>query len=94
MALSTANFRALISVSLMVTRKTVLVGDTTSNLALSKEDFKNSVETSCPEKFFRGETIAGEKRGWTAVMYNGFPIGWGKCSDGIIKNHFPKYLRF
>lgn len=63
-------------------------------LALEKEDFKNILETDQPEKFFRGETLCGKEKGWTGVMYNGFPIGWGKCSDGIVKNHFPKYLRF
>lgn len=63
-------------------------------LALEKGDFKNVIETDQPEKFFRGETLSGEEKGWTGVMYNGFPIGWGKCSDGILKNHFPKHLRF
>ena len=63
-------------------------------LALSAQDFKNTIQTDEPEKFFRGETLSCEKKGWTAVLYNGFPIGWGKASDGILKNHFPKYLRF
>ncbi len=63
-------------------------------LALSAKNFKNTIKISEPEKFFRGETIPCDKRGWTAVLYNGFPIGWGKASDGILKNHFPKYLRF
>lgn len=63
-------------------------------LALCNEDFKNTVETEDFEKFFRGETIVCDKKGWTAVLYNGFPIGWGKASDGVLKNHFPKYLRF
>ena len=63
-------------------------------LALSKEDFKNVYETEDTDKFFRGETLSGDVKGWTAVLYKGFPIGWGKGSEGIIKNHFPKYLRF
>lgn len=63
-------------------------------LALSEKDFKNTIKTDHPEKFFCGETLPCEKKGWTAVLYNGFPIGWGKASDGILKNHFPKYLRF
>ena len=63
-------------------------------LALSAKEFKNTFETDEPEKFFRGETMPCDKKGWTAVLYNGFPIGWGKASDGILKNHFPKYLRF
>ncbi len=63
-------------------------------LALNAEDFKSSIEIDNSEKFFAGETIACDKKGWTAVLYNGFPIGWGKASGGMLKNHFPKYLRF
>ncbi len=63
-------------------------------LALSKEDFKRVQETDAPQKFFRGETLESPQKGWTAVLYNGFPIGWGKASEGVLKNHFPKYLRF
>lgn len=63
-------------------------------MALSASDFKNTLETEEFEKFYRGETLPCEKSGWTAVTYKGYPIGWGKASDGILKNHFPKYLRF
>lgn len=63
-------------------------------LALEKEDFKNTIETDEPERFFHGETLPGNAKGWTGVMYKGYPVGWGKGSDGVIKNHFPKYLRF
>lgn len=63
-------------------------------LALCAEDFKNTEEINEPRRFFGGEALPSEKKGWTAVLYNGFPIGWGKASDGILKNHFPKYLRF
>lgn len=63
-------------------------------VALDREDFTYVIETKEPEKFFRGETIPGDVKGWTAVLYKGYPIGWGKGSDGVIKNHFPKYLRF
>lgn len=63
-------------------------------LALRAEDFKNTMDTDMPEKFYHGETLACDKKGWTAVLYDGFPIGWGKASEGVLKNHFPKYLRF
>ena len=43
---------------------------------------------------YRGETFASQEKGWTCVTYDGIPIGWGKASDGVLKNHFPKYLRF
>lgn len=44
--------------------------------------------------WLRGEAVerAGA-RGWTLALYDGMPLGWGKCSDGIMKNHRPKGLR-
>ncbi|MCR4718491.1 MAG: RsmF rRNA methyltransferase first C-terminal domain-containing protein [Firmicutes bacterium] len=63
-------------------------------LALSAKDFKRSKETDDAEKYFRGETQKTDIQGWTAVTYKGYPIGFGKGADGILKNHFPKYLRF
>ena len=63
-------------------------------LALKAEDFKNTLETDEWEKYYHGETLFCENSGWTAVLYKGYPIGWGKASGGILKNHFPKYLRF
>ena len=66
-------------------------------LALNKEDFKNSIDFPCDsdilKKYLMGETIDCDKKGWCAVTVDGFPIGWGKASNGVLKNHFPKYLR-
>ena len=66
-------------------------------LALKKEAFKNSVDFECDsdtlKKYLMGETIPYDKNGWCAVTVNGYPIGWGKASGGILKNHFPKHLR-
>ncbi len=66
-------------------------------LALTKDDFKNSIDFECDstelKKFLMGETIECDKKGWCVVTVNGFPIGWGKASNGILKNHFPKYMR-
>ena len=63
-------------------------------LALSKEDFKRTLNVDNTEKYYRGETLPCEESGWTAGLYDGFPIGWGKASCGMLKNHYPKYLRF
>ena len=65
-------------------------------LALKKEDFSNTLEITSKEceKFFHGETLCADVDGWTVVTYNGFPVGWGKGTDKILKNHFPKNLRF
>lgn len=45
--------------------------------------------------YLRGETFPwdGEK-GWTAVAADGFVLGWGKCAGGVMKNHYPKGLRW
>lgn len=44
--------------------------------------------------FLRGETlrVAGPD-GWLRVEVDGYPLGWGKRSRGIIKNHYPRGLR-
>ncbi len=44
--------------------------------------------------YLRGETLpAPNCRGWHIVTYCGLPLGWGKASDGMMKNHYPKGLR-
>ncbi len=66
-------------------------------LSLKQEDFKNSVsfdaEAEILKKYLAGECIPCDKNGWTAVCTDGFPIGWGKASGGMLKNHFPKFMR-
>lgn len=54
-----------------------------------------SIELS-PEQavmYMGGETIPEDARGWIRLCYRGIAIGWGKGSDGMIKNHYPKALR-
>lgn len=63
-------------------------------LALSKDDFKRCREAESISGYLKGETQKTDISGWTAVTFEGYPVGWGKGSDGILKNHFPKYLRF
>ncbi len=44
--------------------------------------------------YLRGESVAcGEQRGWMALSYEGYTLGFGKASGGQIKNHYPKGLR-
>lgn len=45
-------------------------------------------------RYLAGEAVAfdGEK-GWLPVCHQGLPLGWGKCSGGLLKNHLPKGLR-
>ncbi len=44
-------------------------------------------------KYLRGETLTASEKGWTLVQIDGLSLGWGKASDGMLKNHFPKGLR-
>lgn len=66
-------------------------------LALNKNDFKNTVTFNCNDerllKYLAGEVIESNKSGWCVVCAEGFNVGLGKCSGGILKNHFPKGLR-
>lgn len=43
--------------------------------------------------FFRGEMLPCGEKGFTAVLWEGLCIGFGKAVDGKLKNHFPKGLR-
>ena len=44
--------------------------------------------------YLRGETLPCDLRGWHTVSYCGLALGWGKASDGVMKNHYPKGLRW
>lgn len=55
------------------------------NLKLDNEEVLN---------YLRGNTIStGQSRGWVLVTVEGVPLGWGKESNGVLKNHYPKGLR-
>ena len=45
--------------------------------------------------YLAGEVIPADEslRGWLLVALHGLPLGWGKASDGMVKNHYPKGLR-
>lgn len=48
-------------------------------------------------RYLRGESLPLEDAcvsGWVLLTVGGFPLGWGKASDGQIKNHYPKGLRW
>lgn len=45
--------------------------------------------------YLKGDTIPYEgEKGWYLVLVDGYSLGWGKLSDGILKNHYPKGLRW
>lgn len=63
-------------------------------LSLDVSEIKNVFEAPDIRKYLKGETLESDITGWCAVTYEGICIGWAKGSGGILKNHFPKYLRF
>lgn len=60
---------------------------------------KRSIDLSLDDervyKFLHGEEIACEMglKGYTQVKCEGIPLGFGKASAGVLKNHYPKGLR-
>ncbi len=54
---------------------------------------KSVVDPEHALRYMAGETVDGNESGWTVVTCNGMPLGWGKGTGGIIKNHYPKGLR-
>ena len=44
-------------------------------------------------RYLRGETLPCDAKGWVLVTVDGWSLGWGKASNGILKNHYPKGLR-
>ena len=44
-------------------------------------------------EFLRGEEIDCDTSGYTAVAFCGMTVGFGKCSNGRLKNKYPKGLR-
>ncbi|WP_434797682.1 RsmF rRNA methyltransferase first C-terminal domain-containing protein [Terrisporobacter vanillatitrophus] len=65
---------------------------------LTIDDVQNvedlSINDDRTKGYLRGNTIKTDKsRGWVLVSIEGIPLGWGKESNGILKNHYPKGLR-
>ena len=61
-------------------------------------DFKrreNITDHALAMKYLAGDEIPQTfcGNGFCAVLYKGAPLGVGKASGGVIKNHYPKGLR-
>lgn len=74
-------------------------------LALGKDAVKGFVELPSDSveviRYLKGETISiepeqvtGKEKGWFLVCTDGFSLGWGKLAGGVLKNHYPKGLRW
>jgi NOL1/NOP2/fmu family ribosome biogenesis protein len=47
------------------------------------------------KRYLTGSTLPGHgEDGWVLVAIDGFPLGWGKRIKGVVKNYFPRGLRW
>ena len=44
-------------------------------------------------KYLSGESLPGKNTGWVLMRFSNLILGWGKGSEGRIRNHYPKGLR-
>ena len=68
-------------------------------LAFTKEEYHHCISLKADDerviKYLKGETlevddlVTGKDKGWQLVLVDGYPLGWGKLSNGTLKN---KYL--
>ncbi|MCQ2513446.1 MAG: RsmB/NOP family class I SAM-dependent RNA methyltransferase, partial [Lachnospiraceae bacterium] len=69
------------------------------SLAMSLRPFEVStmvnLDINDGNKYIEGQTVNCDPglKGWVCVFINGYSIGWGKASNGNLKNHYPKGLR-
>lgn len=66
-------------------------------MALKLSQAKNVCDLTDEERayqYLKGEALNLEAtKGWVLVGYEGYSLGFGKASEGLIKNHYPKGLR-
>ncbi len=75
-------------------RSGVLIPDHALALSMFPPDAPD-MELSGEEalRYLAGESLEGEQKGWVLMKYGGLVLGWGKGSEGRIRNHYPKGLR-
>ena len=66
-------------------------------LALWLKDCANTLSLPADSteirQYLHGEVLFTQNQGWCLVQVDGYGIGWGKASAGVLKNHYPKGLR-
>lgn len=68
-------------------------------LALRKDEAKNVSNLSADSdeiiSYLKGEVLqASGPKGWHLITVDGYSIGWGKLAGNMMKNHYPKGLRW
>ena len=63
-------------------------------MTLKREDVRQWMDTEDAAAYLRGETQENKGlRGWTLILFQGLPLGWGKAGGNMVKNHYPRGLR-
>ncbi|NLY54336.1 MAG: hypothetical protein GX060_06950 [Firmicutes bacterium] len=80
-------------------RKGRFIPDHSLALGLRAEQVQrcHNLAASDPDviSYLSGQTLATDlPNGWAIVCVDGFPLGWGKVTRGVLKNHYPKGLRW
>ena len=46
--------------------------------------------------YLQGQSLVSDNpaTGWTLLTFDHYPLGWGKCSQGTVKNYYPHGLRW
>jgi len=63
---------------------------------MCKREFDIPADDDRMLKYLRGESLTCDPalKGYVLITVDGYPAGWGKASGGMIKNHYPKGLRY
>ncbi|MBI5877599.1 MAG: RsmF rRNA methyltransferase first C-terminal domain-containing protein [Chloroflexi bacterium] len=66
--------------------------DETAQMPGARLDF--AADDEALRRYLHGHPLeAGGPDGWVLLSVAGFPLGWGRRSQGIVKNRYPKGLR-
>lgn len=68
-------------------------------LSLPADQFQHTFDLAADSEevrlYLRGETLSIDSaKGWNVLTVDGFPLGWAKQAGGMLKNHYPKGLRW
>lgn len=64
------------------------------NSSQVKKTISLPVDSHQVSAYLKGEPLPlSMPKGWYQVHVEGYPLGWGKLSDDVLKNHYPKGLR-
>ncbi|MBB6214729.1 NOL1/NOP2/sun family putative RNA methylase [Anaerosolibacter carboniphilus] len=68
-------------------------------LSLTREDCKYNISLGLEDDrllgYLKGEALSIDgNKGWNLVHVEGYSLGWGKLAEGVLKNHYPKGLRW